>query len=314
MDSFSYAAIRFICYAALLVLLGACAFVLLVLRRVRGLGLANDAYAEDAAAAARQLAFGCAFVLLAAVPARLIAQSFVLFDAPFDIVPALPITSWGRAWLLQLAGVIAVFIALWRTRGMRVYPWRAVGISGIAIALGFSLSGHAAAAPIAPSVAVIVDCTHIVSAGVWAGTLASLAFVGIPAALRGAEETRGPTAAALVNAFSPLALFSAGLLIATGTFSAWEQLGSFSMLLSTQYGNQLMVKLGAVAVMLAVGAINWRVLKPKLGTEPAARTIRRSAMRELAIGAFVVLTTAYLVASSPHGDEAMESSSSAIAP
>ena len=310
-DAFSYAAIRSGIYAAVIGLLGASAFVLLVVRRVRGLGLASDLYAEAATSGAKRMAIACACALALSVPARLIAQSFVLFGAPFEIVSAIPITNWGRAWLLQVAGVVLAFIALARVRGMSVRAWRVAGVGGIAVAVGFSLSGHAASAPIAPMLAVIVDCTHMIAAGSWAGTLAALAFVGLPVALRGPEDARGSTALALVNAFSPLALFSAGALVVTGTFSAWEQLGSFGMLLSTQYGNQLMVKLAAVALMMAIGAINWRMLKPKLGTETAARAIRRSALREVTVAAFIILTTAYLVVSAPHGDQDMDSASAA---
>src|SRR5262249_12547414 len=101
-------------------------------------------------------------------------------------------------------------------------------------------------------------------------------------------------------------LFSVAVLVATGTFSAWEQLGTLEHLFHTQYGAQLLVKLAAVAVMMAIGAINWRMLKPKLGTEPAARAIRRSALREMSVALFILLTPAYLSASSPHGDDEMD--------
>jgi len=311
-DAFSYAAIRFAMYAALLGLLGACAFTLLVLRRVRGLGLASDLYAEDASARAKRMAVACAAVLLAAVPARLIAQSLVLFGEPFAIVRAVPITGWGRAWSLQMLGVVLAVVALTRVRGISVLAWRATAAGGIAVALGFSFSGHAAAARIAPSLAIIVDCTHVLAAGAWAGTLAALALAGIPAALAGPQESRGSDAAAIVNAFSPLALFAAGVLVATGTFAAWEQLGAFAPLFSTQYGRQLLVKLSAVAVMMAIGALNWRVLKPRLGTELAARALRRSAFREMTVAVFIVLVTAYLVASSPHGDENADAPTTAL--
>ncbi|HVP71167.1 MAG TPA: hypothetical protein VMS45_07555, partial [Gemmatimonadaceae bacterium] len=117
MDAFSYAAIRFAIYAAVIGLLGACAFVLLVVRRVRGLGLASDAYAEEATAKAKRLAVACACALAVTVPARLVAQSFVLFGAPFEIVSAIPITNWGRAWLLQVAGIVVAFLALARVHG-----------------------------------------------------------------------------------------------------------------------------------------------------------------------------------------------------
>jgi putative copper export protein len=312
-DAFSYAAVRFTLYAAVIGLLGACAFVLLVLRRVRGLGLASDLYAEDAAARAKRMAVACAIAIAIALPARLIAQSLVIFGEPFAIVNAIAITRWGRAWLLQVAGLVTMCVALSRVHGVSVRAWRVTGVGAIAVALGFSLSGHAAGARLAPVLAVIVDGTHMIAAGAWAGTLGALALAGLPAALSGPEDARGPTSTALVNAFSPLALFSAGVLVATGTFAAWEQLGSFALLFATQYGRELLVKLTAVALMMAIGAINWRLLKPKLGTEPAARAIRRSALREMTVALFVILTTAYLVASSPQGDDMPDAPPSASA-
>ena len=82
------------------------------------------------------------------------------------------------------------------------------------------------------------------------------------AALRAPDGDCGPLAASMVNAFSPLALLSVAVLLVTGAFAAWEQLGSLAALFTSRYGRTLLVKLGAVAAVAASGALNWRVLRP----------------------------------------------------
>ncbi|HSH46764.1 MAG TPA: CopD family protein, partial [Longimicrobiales bacterium] len=108
--------------------------------------------------------------------------------------------------------------------------------------------------------------------------------------------------AALVNAFSPIALVFAGLVVLTGALSAWLHLGTPSALWTSGYGRVLLAKLGAVGLVAAAGAYNWRRARPRLGDVPAARRLTRSATLELAIGALVLVITAVLVATPPPGD------------
>lgn len=114
-----------------------------------------------------------------------------------------------------------------------------------------------------------------------------------------------PTAAAATwpacCAFSALALWCVGALVASGTLGAWVQLGSVAALWGSAYGRTLLVKLGAVALVFAAGAYNWRRISPTLGD--AAARLRRSAALELALGAFVLAVTAVLVATPPPGAE-----------
>jgi hypothetical protein len=70
----------------------------------------------------------------------------------------------------------------------------------------------------------------MVGAGGWLGSLVLVVAAGIPAALRLPDGEPGPAVAELVNAFSPAALLFAGLVSATGVFSAWIHLEAFSAL------------------------------------------------------------------------------------
>lgn len=143
----------------------------------------------------------------------------------------------------------------------------------------------------------IINPLHIVGGSVWLGTLFVLVVAGIPALLHRetAHAYRGPLVADFVNAFSPVALWSASLLGVTGIITAWRHLKYLSALWTTSYGETLVVKLCLVAVVLGLGAWNWRRVRPLLGDESAARAMRRSAAMELAFGAVVLIVTAVLV-------------------
>ncbi len=97
---------------------------------------------------------------------------------------------------------------------------------------------------------------------------------------------------AIVN---PLHVAAAGLLVITGVTTAVRHLKYLSALWTTPYGYTFIAKLCAVAVVVVLGAWNWKRVKPRLGDEGAAVAIRRSAIRELAVAGVVLLITAMLV-------------------
>ena len=99
----------------------------------------------------------------------------------------------------------------------------------------------------------------------------------------------------LVNRFSTIALWSAGLLVLTGVTTAYKHLGQLSALWTSIYGKTLIGKLCLVAVVFSLGYYNNRRLKPSLGTEEAGRRLVRSATLEIAIAAIVLIVTAVLV-------------------
>ena len=143
----------------------------------------------------------------------------------------------------------------------------------------------------------LVNPLHMLFGGLWIGTLFVLVVAGLSMLLRDepARARRGAIAADMVNAFSPLALVSGGLLVLTGVTTAWRHLGSLPALWSTPYGVALLIKLALVAGVFTLGAWNWRRQRPALGTESAAHAIRRSSRAELTLAALVLLVTSVLV-------------------
>ena len=138
---------------------------------------------------------------------------------------------------------------------------------------------------------------HRLAGGVWIGTLFVLVTAGLWTVLRSTlpSERRGSMVADLVNAFSPLALVSAGVLLAFGVITAWQKLHTLAALWTTPYGITLIVKLLMVGVVLGLGAWNWRRQKPLLGSETGAARLRRTATTELTAAGVVLAITAVLV-------------------
>ena len=143
----------------------------------------------------------------------------------------------------------------------------------------------------------LVNPIHVLAAGLWIGTLFVLVTAGLGPLLRAgvARDRRGPIAADMVNAFSPLALVAGAVLVLFGVITAWRHLKYVSALWTTPYGYALIAKLCVVAVVFALGAWNWRRQRPQLGSDAGAVAIRRSATSELAAAGVVLLITAILV-------------------
>lgn len=143
----------------------------------------------------------------------------------------------------------------------------------------------------------LVNPLHLLAGGLWIGTLFVLVVAGLTAVrtLEQSAERRGMLSATMVNAFSPLALAAGSGVVLFGLMTAWRHLEYLSALWTTPYGYALLVKLGLVALVFSLGAWNWRRQRPRLGSEPAAAALRRSAWSELAVAALVLIVTSILV-------------------
>jgi putative copper export protein len=143
-------------------------------------------------------------------------------------------------------------------------------------------------------VPVLDDAVHVIAAAAWLGTLAVMLLAAVPVALRSADGVRA--CAALVNAFSPFALTMAGLAVFTGGLNAFMHISAIPEFWTTPYGRVLSLKIGVVILAITMGAYNWRVVKPRLGSDAATSHLRKSATSEILMGAVIVLITAVLVA------------------
>ena len=305
-ESPGYVAVRALQFATLLAVIGALAFSFVVLGMLRRTE-ADQGIVSAMRTRAATLGFWAAIALLVTAVLRLYAQSVAMHGArealePTYIAAMIARTTWGWGWVLQFAGALIVIGGLASARRDRAVGWIAAAIGGGLVAVSPALSGHAAATPGRAAIAVIADALHVIGAAGWLGSLLFVLAAGLPVAMALGADRRGAVVARLVNAFSPTALLFAAILVLTGIFAAWLHLGFSSALWTSAYGRTLLWKLAVLAVVLGLGAWNWLRMKPALGTDDAARRLKRSATLELAFAAVIVIITAILVATPPPMD------------
>jgi putative copper export protein len=209
-------------------------------------------------------------------------------------------TDWGIAWWTQIVGGLLALVGLMLARSGRREGWAVAVVAIIPIVISPALGGHAKAAPNFTILSVGIDSLHVFGASCWLGTLLAMLIAGIAGMRTVNDGTAGRSVAALVNAFSPIALSSASLVALTGIVTAWLRLDNVAALWQSTYGKILIIKLIAVLLVVAAGAFNWRALRPRLGDDIATTRIQRSATTELVIGLIVLIITAVLVATSNH--------------
>ncbi len=212
-----------------------------------------------------------------------------------DAVRALPVvvtrTEFGKVWILRvlLLGVVAV--ASWTAaRHGRVIAIAAT----LAVAATRSLTAHAADWGNV-SLPVLADWVHLVTATVWAGGLLTLAT--ILADVR--QDWPAPVTDTIVRRFSQLAgACVAGMLLTAG-YATWTEVPSLATLGSTVYGRWLIVKIGGVAVVLALGAVNRYVLVPRLAVGSTRQRLFRTIGGEALLVILVLGCAAMLTESTP---------------
>ena len=293
-----FVVIRWVQFVALLLLIGAVAFRWWILPRA-GVALAEPARRELSAGAAKAGLWGAWFLALSAL-ARLAAQLDALSMLP-DAAPSLGAlllhSEWGHGWLLEivaLAFVIAGLRVVRREPTVQL-PWRIAAAAVVGLAFVPALSGHAVAERTFAPFTVLFDGAHVLAAGAWLGTLAVMIVIGLPVARNAASGGVQQTLTTMVNAFSPLAITCAGILVFTGIVAARLHVASWSAFTTTTYGRTLLIKLATVVLLILVAAWNWRRVKPTLATT-GARQLKRSATLELLLGVLVLAVTAVLVA------------------
>jgi putative copper export protein len=263
-------------------IVGAASFYFLLMRPA--LGASAAAMTSAARTAAR---IGCIGALLRLLDLEMslntmMTEKHLSFVAALTARPSITVSA-----LMIVIAVIAFGLAAVAKRESPV-AWASAGIATLVVMLGALVTTH---------ITRIVNPLHVFAASMWIGTLIVLVAAGMTTALGSTmeSEARGPAIALLVNRFSTIALWSAGLLLLTGLTTAYRHLGQLSALWTSIYGRTLIGKLCLVAVVFSLGAYNNQRLKPSLGTEEAGRRLSRTATLEVAIAAIVLIVTAVLV-------------------
>jgi putative copper resistance protein D len=161
--------------------------------------------------------------------------------------------------------------------------WLQVAAATALIAL-IAFIGHAGATPGGyGQLHVASDLVHLIAAGAWLGGLPALALL-----LAAPRQPKG-LAARAAGRFSALGVISVGALVASGLINSWNLLSGPRDLISTAYGQLLLLKIGLFAAMLTIAAVNRFHLTPMLTAMPARLSLMRNSLAETGLGLGVVL-------------------------
>ncbi|GHD85044.1 copper resistance CopC/CopD family protein [Streptomyces naganishii] len=142
-----------------------------------------------------------------------------------------------------------------------------LAIGGVVVAAGLAASwamAEHASTGLQPGIAMPVDVVHLLAVATWLGGLAAL-LAGLYRA-----PARTPVTTAAVRRFSRVAFGSVVALVATGIYQSWRQVGSWSALTGTRYGQLLLVKVGLVVVLVGIASVSRR-WTGRLTEAPAAK-------------------------------------------
>ncbi|MEU8839596.1 copper resistance protein CopC [Streptomyces roseus] len=149
-----------------------------------------------------------------------------------------------------------------------------LGIGGAVVAGGiaatWALSEHASTG-IQPGIAMPADILHLLAVATWLGGLTALlvALHKVPGIEREA-----------VRRFSRVAFVSVLVLAVTGVYQSWRQIGSWSALTGTSYGQLLLVKVGLVAVLVGIAYVS-RSWTARLTDAPAGKPAKIARQRDV---------------------------------
>ncbi|ALC31961.1 membrane protein [Streptomyces sp. CFMR 7] len=116
------------------------------------------------------------------------------------------------------------------------------GVVAAGIAATWAMSEHASTG-IQAGIAMPVDVLHLLAVAAWLGGLVSLLVALYRTPDIGSEAVRR---------FSRVAFGSVLVLAATGIYQSWRQVGSWSALTGTRYGQLLILKVALIVILLAV--------------------------------------------------------------
>lgn len=303
-----YAVIRFVAFAALVLLVGGLAFVTMLWP------------AGAALARPRRILWGALAAALVTTAIGIPVQAVYAAGLPLSKMLSSTVRSgmlddrFGQVWAarLVLLGLTAlVLVALSRRADTTSRPTpllAAGGVLGVGLLVTPGLAGHAATEDLVP-LAMTADVIHLVSVSLWLGGLALLTLAVLPRRVPG-------ELAEVIPRFSRMAFAAVVAILVTGSFQGWRQVRSTTALTETTYGRLLIIKVLLFGLLVALAGLSrrlvqarYRVPAARLSFGPGASTadpdeetiagLRRTVGAETVIAVVVLAVTALLVNAQP---------------
>jgi putative copper resistance protein D len=228
-------------------------------------------------------------------------------------------TSFGK---VSIARFLLVMIILGRA-AIRVtlptrYPdWLTVALSAALLASLAGVGHTQIHDGIAWIIHLSADGLHLLAAGAWLGGLVSLFYL-VATALRTSSPDDDAEASNAALRFSSMGYVAVATIVGSGLLNAWLLVGSFANLITTPYGQLLIVKVCLFGGMLALAALNRFWLVPSLirdnkprGPAAGLSKLHGHVLGEQALGLLIILIVSAIgtmepaINSSQQGKQAM---------
>jgi putative copper resistance protein D len=208
-------------------------------------------------------------------------------------------TLFGRVWLVRAALILGLCAAVASLARRGKPPGRAVqalaALLAAVLLATLAATGHAASERGLDRVAhLCADALHLLAAGAWLGALVPLATL----LRRSSAAPNGDLAFAVqaTRRFSSLGVAAMAALLLSGVVNACYTIRDAAMLLESQYGRLLLVKIAIFLVIIGFAASNRLIWTARLSRVSAALSdraqalaiLRRNAVFEVALGFAIV--------------------------
>lgn len=232
-----------------------------------------------------------------------LSVSAAIDDGPWDraladgtAVTVLTETQFGHAWIVRIA--VAIVLAVVATSTSQGIWRRSFELMLAAVFAGsLAFAGHAASARGFANVHFLSDVLHLIAACAWVGSLVPYAlYLG---AIGEGSRTPMSSIREVTQRFSCLGIAAVLTIAATGIVNMLYLAGGADLLIHTEYGQVLLIKVALFIVMVGVAAINRYWLAPKLSNRVTTGHLRLNSLIEACFGLFVVCLVALLGTMAP---------------
>ena len=191
----------------------------------------------------------------------------------------------GKAALLSLLGFIIIYFSCLK-QSIVFYLLSFVGIS--TLLLSFVIFGHSTKHGLAGQFLIIV---HLVGLSYWIGALLPLRKM--------CNFIDNEKLKIVAHLFGIYAIGYVGVLITAGLIFSYILLGNISALISTDYGNILLIKMIVVSTLLSLGAINKFNIIPNLSIDQnlGLKKLKKSIQIEILCVLLIFFLTSLLTTS-----------------
>ena len=251
-------------------------------------------HAADTSKRVRGVVAGAAIATIVATSAGVVLNAVVLRDTL-----ALGWLELGGAQFV-IAGAIrataaAIAIALAASGAVTMRRWRASALALAAIVVLASLaSSHASARLADVDTMLAATAMHEAGAALWLG--------GLPCLWLMLRHDTGQGGCRFGRRFSFVAITGVALIVGSAAIFAWRYIGSVQAFYGTTYGVMAFGKSALLAMLLLLGAYNFRTLHHHADDPRACRQVRRVVEVEMALGVAVLMTAASITSLPPATD------------